>query len=190
MKIAALILLYAVCVFASCQDRSAQNVNIATTAFPSMTPEPEPTKPPIPEALLKASPEELCASLKDIKTLPTFEPTPTDPIYEAIILKGEAAIPCLVAQVGNTKIVKDPRYSVPTWHSFAVGDTALFTLLDILSKDDGKEWERRLLESLPIKSRKEWEINGIYAYFNYVLEPKNRTKLQRWWKNWLSKNKK
>jgi len=152
-------------------------------------PELEPTKPAIPRELLDAEPEQLCSRLAEIKTLPTHEPTPTDPIYEALLAKGYAAIPCLVENIGNGKQVPDPRYSVPTWHSYAVGDTALFTLLDILSKGDSNDWERRLLESLPEKSRKEWKTNGIYAYFNYVLESRNRTELQQWWKNWLSKNK-
>ena len=40
------------------------------------------------------------------------------------------------------------------------------------------------------KPHKEWETNGIYAYFNYVSEPKNRKELQKWWRNRLNENKK
>lgn len=132
----------------------------------------------------------LCNQLAKIRTLPTFEPTPTDPVYEELIARGDNAVPCLIEHIGDRKIVPDPRYSVPTWDSFAVGDTAFFVLLDILSKGDDRESERLLLESLPPKSREEWKTNGIYAYFNYVLESKNRKALQQWWKNWLNKNKK
>ena len=133
---------------------------------------------------------QLCAKLKDIKVLPTFEPTPTDPIYEALLVKSDAAIPCLIANIADRHEVPDPRYSVPVWQHFAVGDTALFTLLDILSKHDGHDWERRLLESLPDKFRQEWKTNGIYAYFNYVSEPRNRNQLKTWWKNWEMRNHK
>ncbi len=173
-----------------CQDRVVDVVQTTQTPQTLPTREPKPTKPPIPEELLRASPEQLCAKLKDIKTLPTFEPTPTDPIYEALVLKDDTAIPCLIENIADRREVPDPRYSVPVWQHFAVGDTALFTLLDILSKDDGHDWERRLLESLPEKSRQEWDSNGIYAYFNYVSEPKNRKDLQRWWKNWIKQNNK
>jgi len=173
-----------------CQDRIVDAVQPAKTPLTVATPEPKSTKPPIPEELLNASPEQLCAKLKDIKTLPTFEPTPTDPIYEALVLKGDTAIPCLIENIADKREVPDPRYSVPVWQHFAVGDTELFTLLDILSKEDDHDWERRLLESLPETARQEWDSNGIYAYFNYVSEPKNRKELQRWWQNWLSRNKK
>ena len=159
-----------------------------STPSTTSTPEPKPTKPPIPDELLKASPEQLCAKLKEIKTIPTFEPTPTDPIYEALISKGNAAIPCLIGNITDTRKVPDPRYSVPHWQHFAVGDTAVFVLVDIVGKDD-EEREELLIEMMPPSSQKEWETNGIYAYFNYVSEPKNRSELQKWWTNWLSKNK-
>lgn len=150
---------------------------------------PEPTKPPIPIHIAELTSSELCDRVGQIEVLPNREPTITDPIYESLLLKGNEAIPCLVEKIGNGTLIKDPRYSVPTWHSFAVGDTAFFTLLDILSKGDDNEWERLLLESLPRKYREEWKTNGIYAYFNYVLEPKNRRELQKWWVKWLSVNK-
>ena len=189
MKVTSLALIYVVCVFVACQNRSALSVPAPATPSPSITPEPEPTKPPIPEELLRASPEQLCAKLVDIKTIPTFEPTPTDPIYEALLVKGDSAIPCLIENISDKREVPDPRYSVPVWQHFAVGDTAVFTLVAILRKED-IEQEKLLIEMMPPKSQKEWETNGIYAYFNYVSEPKNRKELQHWWKKWIEKNKK
>ncbi|MEO6655365.1 MAG: hypothetical protein ABIO36_04720 [Pyrinomonadaceae bacterium] len=153
------------------------------------TPEPEPTKPPIPDDLLRASSEQLCAELQQIKTIPTFEPTPTDSIYEALIAKSNAAIPCLVSRISDKTPMKDPRYSVPNWQHFAVGDTAVFILLDIVARGDDMLWENLMKEMLSAKYSKEWKTNGIYAYFNYVSEPKNRIELQRWWKKWLEDNK-
>ena len=153
------------------------------------TPEPEPTKPPIPVEFLNASPLQLCARLGEIKVIPTFEPTPTDPIYDALIVKGNAAIPCLIEKVADKREISDPRYSVPVWQHFAVGDTAVFILVDIVGKDD-KEREKLLIEMMPPKSQKEWQTNGIYAYFNYVSEAKNRKELQQWWTKWLKDNNK
>jgi hypothetical protein len=153
-------------------------------------PTPEPTKPPIPVHIAELTSSELCDRVGQIEVLPTRDPAITDPIYESLLLKGNEAVPCLIEKIGNNTLIKDPRYSVPTWHSYAVGDTAFFTLLDILSKGDYHEWENLLRESLPRKYREEWETNGIYAYFNYVLEPQNRREFQQWWKNWLKKNKK
>jgi hypothetical protein len=152
-------------------------------------PEPEPTKEPIPVELLSATPRQLCARLGDIKTIPTFEPTPTDPIYEALIANGKDVIPCLVEKISDARIVADPRYSVPHWQFYAVGDSAVFILIDIL-RDNDTEREKLLIEMLPPKPRAEWESNGVYAYFNYVSEPKNRKQLQQWWKNWLKDNNK
>lgn len=178
-----------VCVLASCQDPSAQSINLEATPSPSpsVTPEPEQTKPAIPDELLSSTPEQLCSRIAEIKTIPTRNPTPTDPIYEALLLQGKAAIPCLIEKIVYKKGIRDPRYSVPVWQNFAVGDSAVFTLIAILRKED-IEQEKLLISMLPRKFQEEWKTNGIYAYFNYVSEPKNRKQLQAWWKNWINLN--
>ncbi|MFN0279112.1 MAG: hypothetical protein ACKVRN_10980 [Pyrinomonadaceae bacterium] len=83
--------------------------------------------------------------------------------------------------------MNDPR-EAPVWSHYAVGDTAVFVLVSSVSGDDDKLEGSLLKEMLPPKYRE--ETNGVYAYFNYVSEPKNRKELQNWWKNWLIKNKK
>lgn len=154
-----------------------------------MQPTPEKTKPPIPIHISGFSSSELCNRLISIDTLPTFDPNETDPIYEALMLKGEDAIPCLVDKISDLTPIPDPRYSVPHWQHFVVGDTAVFTMLDIISRHDDGRWEELMQDSLPPKNRGEWKTNGVYAYFNYVSEPRNRKELQRWWKKWLKENK-
>lgn len=134
------------------------------------------------------SASELCDRLISIDTMPTHEPNVTDPIYESLIAKGEEAIPCLVEKISDTTSMPDPRYSVPRWQHFKVGDAAVFILLDIISRDD-LESEKLMIQSLSTKYAEEWETNGIYAYFSYVSESKNRSALQRWWKNWLKENR-
>ena len=107
MKTIALSLIYIVGVFAACQGHGDISVRVLTTPSPSVTP--EPTKPPIPEDLLRATSEQLCAKLVDIKTIPTFKPTPTDPIYEALLVKSHTAIPCLIENITDKREVPDPK---------------------------------------------------------------------------------
>lgn len=163
--------------------------NTTANSEPDLQPIPERTKPEIPIHISNFSSSELCDRLISIDTLPTRDPNETDPIYEALILKGDDAIPCLVEKISDKTPMPDPRYSVPHWQHFAVGDTAVFVLIDILRKGD-LERENLLIEMLPPKYEAEWETNGIYAYFSYVSEPKNRKELQSWWRKWLGENKK
>jgi hypothetical protein len=144
--------------------------------------------PQIDPKLLAAAPTELCDRLGEIRKLPNRDPNDTDPIYEALIAKGDDAIPCLVQRITSDKKMPDPR-EAPTWQHYAVGDTAVFILIDILCSED-LEREKLLIEMLPPKYEEEWKTNGIYAYFNYVSEPRNRKELQNWWKKWLMDNKK
>ncbi len=153
------------------------------------TPEPEPTKPPIPIEIARLSALQLCDRLADIKILPTKDPTITDPIYEALISKGNSAIPCLIERISDKRKIPDPRYSVPHWQHYAIGDTAVFILLRIIAGGDDLRWEKLMKEMLSAKYSEEWKTNGIYAYFNYVSEAKNRKVLQRWWTKWLKDNK-
>ena len=161
-------------------------------AFPATdvtaTPAPQPTKFVVPPDLLASTPDALCNRLSEIKLLPYRDPFESDPIYEALMAKGEAAVPCLVEKIADKTAMRDPRQA-PKWQHYAVGDTAVFILVDILREDDG-EREKLLIEMLPPPFREEWETNGVYAYFNYVSEPQNRKKLQAWWKKWLGENRK
>jgi hypothetical protein len=153
------------------------------------TPEPQPTKRAVPFEILNSSPTELCDRLSEIELLPYKDPNETDPIYEALVAKGAQAYPCLVEKITDKKRMPDPRQA-PHWQHYAVGDTAVFILVRIIGGDDDLLQEKLLKEMLPPPYREEWKTNGIYAYFNYVSEPKNRKELQKWWKNWLNDYKK
>lgn len=172
------------CNSVSSADSHTQFAATPTEVSPSA--EPSPTVDP---ELLKAQPAELCDRLAEIKKLPYRDPSDTDAIYEALIAKGEQAYPCLVERITDSKKMPDPR-EAPVWQHYAVGDTAVFILVRSVSGDNDSLEEKLLLEMLPKKYREEWKTNGVYAYFNYVSEHKNRKELQRWWKNWLNKNKK
>ena len=174
----------AACTSASTQSNRPEPVSPGNDS----TPDPEPTKFLIPTQFLNSTPEQLCARLAEIKVIPFKEPNETDPIYEALVAKGDAALPCLLEKVTDTTRMPDPRRA-PQWQHYAVGDTALFLLVRVVGGGDGLESERLLTEMLPEDSRQEWKTNGVYAYFNYVSEPRNRKALQRWWKKWLADNK-
>lgn len=131
----------------------------------------------------------MCERLADIKKLPGKDPNDTDPIYEALILKGKSAFPCLIAKITDTTLTEDPRQA-PKWREYAVGDTSVFVLARIVGRDDDDQEESLLTKMLPPKYQEEWKTNGVYAYFNYVAEPKNRKELQDWWKKWLNDNRK
>ena len=181
--IAAQILFIVSCSPASGESPTPTNVGLETVP----TPEVEPTKFQIPPELLKATPEQLCDRLAEIEVLPHKDPNETDPIYEALIAKKEGAYPCLIAKITDSTKMPDPRQA-PHWQPYAVGDTAVFVLVRIissLSKDDDRLASQLLVDMLPPAYQKEWKTNGVYAYFNYVSEPNNRKQLQRWWKNWL-----
>ncbi|HEX6126725.1 MAG TPA: hypothetical protein VFZ23_15240 [Pyrinomonadaceae bacterium] len=169
-------------------SRSTEVANKIADPEPDLQPTPASIKPPIHIHISGMSSSELCDRLISIDTMPTHDPTITDPIYESLIAKGDDAIPCLVEKISDTRPMPDPRYSVPHWQHYKVGDTAVLTLLDIVSRDDS-EWENLMIESLSPKYAEEWRTNGIYAYFNYVSEVKNRKELQRWWTKWLKENR-
>jgi len=153
------------------------NLMIANTTHP--TPQPIET---LNTTFRDENVESLCNRLSEIKKLPYRDPNDTDPIYEALIAKGKEAMPCLIEKITDETPMTDPR-EAPPWRYYKVGDTAVFILARI-SKDE----EEILKKMLPIKYRKEWETNGVYAYFNYVSESKNRDELQRWWRNWIKEN--
>ena len=148
------------------------NLMIANTTHPT----PQPTET-LNTTFRDENVESLCNRLSEIKKLPYRDPNDTDPIYEALIAKGKEAMPCLIEKITDETPMPDPR-EAPSWQYYKVGDTAVFILVRIANDDE------ILQEMLPVKYRKEWKTNGVYAYFNYVSESKNRDELQRWWRSW------
>lgn len=130
-------------------------------------------------SVVKEDPESLCKRLHELKRMPFEEEKSGDPVYDGLLASGRAAIPGLVDKITDTTIMADPRES-PHVHGFMVGDAAVFMLHDIT---------REPLESiLPAAVAEEWKTEGVYAYFSYVENFKNRKKVQKWWKDWMSKN--
>jgi hypothetical protein len=173
---------------AACASHDLEHVEVAKAKEVVET-GPTPTPKKVDPSLLALPTESLCNRLGEIEVINDRVPEENDDLYKAILAKGSDALPCLIEKINDRTKTRDPR-SAPKWQHYVVGDTALFTVLSVASQDNDKRWEELMLGSLPSKYRDEWETNGVYAYFNYVSEPKNRKALQIWWKNWLKENKK
>lgn len=153
-----------------------RNVAVTPTATVA-TPETKVVKP-------ASESSELCKQLVEIKKFPGRDPSEQkDPIYAAIIAKGNDIMPCLVEEITNEASMHDPRQA-PIWQHYKVGDTAVFLLVHIAKKDE------LLVQMLTPAYRDEWKTNGVYAYFNYVSKSENRRQLQSWWRVWLEKHRK
>lgn len=131
--------------------------------------------------------ESLCNRLQEIKKIPYRDPNDTDPIYEELIFKGKEAMPCLIEKITDETPMPDPR-EAPSWSNYKVGDTAVFILVRLADEAKITTENEIFVQMLPAKYKKEWKTNGVYAYFNYVSESKNRDELQRWWRNWIKEN--
>lgn len=166
-----------------CGTAHSEKSNIVAANTNHPTPQPTET---VNTTFLDEDVESLCNRLHEIEKIPHKDPNETDPIFEALIAKGKEAMPCLVEKITDETPMHDPRQSV-IWQHYKVGDTAVFMLLRIAHEDEILRVEL-LQEMLPEEYRKEWKTNGVYAYFNYVSESKNRQELQRWWQNWMKKN--
>lgn len=119
-----------------------------------------------------------CERLSEITKLSNrLPPEEFDPIVKQILAEGDKAIPCLIEQITDETPTEDVR-GAPIWQNYVVGDTAIILLMRL----DGAEFEKVIKEMLPSPYREEWDTNGIYAYFNYVIESENRAKLKEWWK--------
>ena len=158
------------------------DIVIANTTHPT----PQPTKA-LDTTFRNENVESLCNRLSEIKKLPYRDPNDTDPIYEALISKGKEAMPCLIEKITDETPMPDPR-EAPVWSNYKVGDTAVFILARLADEAKITTEDEILVQMLPAKYKKEWKTNGVYAYFNYVSESKNREELQRWWQIWIEKN--
>jgi hypothetical protein len=136
---------------------------------------------------MKLSASDLCKKLAEIKLISHRVPEESDEIYKMIVAKGNEVLPCLIEKISDQTKTPDPRQA-PKWQHYVVGDTAVFAVLHIVSEGNDERWKELFLAPLPASYQEEWKTNGVYAYFNYVSEPKHRETLQVWWHKWNSDN--
>jgi hypothetical protein len=119
--------------------------------------------------------DEICEKVKEIREIPA-KGEGRDAAYLALMEAGVEAIPCLIERVTETTAADDPRMA-PTYSGMVVGDVAVFMILEITGTD--------LPLFLPDDVREDFEVRGVYAYFEYVRKPAHRRELQArirdWW---------
>jgi len=113
-----------------------------------------------------------CNRLGELRELPFKREPVNDPVYNELIAVGRPAIPCLVDKIDDATPMPDPRKAPPIPGGVAVGDVALFMLSDVSGVD--------LKDLLPPEVLKELQEQGVYAYFTYVRNAKNRAALKRY----------
>ena len=117
------------------------------------------------------SAEELCDRVSNIKLMPFDDTSGVDPDYDAIVQAGDSVVPCLIAKVGDTTSMPDPRMA-PRYAGIdnKVGDVALW-IIERIAKID-------VLQFLPSKVRQDFKEEGVLAYFKYVRTDEHRKDLQ------------
>ena|SRR5882672_2837995 len=117
------------------------------------------------------SSEELCERVSKIKLMPFDETAGVDPNYDALMQAGDSVVPCLIAKVGDTTSMPDPRMA-PGYVGIdnKVGDVALWIL--------ERKTNIHVLEFLPSKVQQDFKKEGVLAYFKYVKKDEHRKDLQ------------
>jgi hypothetical protein len=110
-----------------------------------------------------------CERVHEIRSLPFRGEKVDDAVYNGLRDLGEKAVPCLIEQVASTKSIPDPR-KAPPYEGITVGDVALFVLFDIKGLSFG--------DVLPDDVEAKMKEQGVYAYFAYVEDPRNRKAIQ------------
>jgi hypothetical protein len=127
-------------------------------------------------AFQQARAQSPCDRVSEIKLLPFKGERVDDAAYNALIEAGEAAVPCLIRKVTDTREMRDPR-RVPSWGiPTRVGDVAFFVLVDIAKID--------FVGMFPARVRRDFKKEGSYAYFKFVRKRQNREWLKRRLESW------
>ena len=111
----------------------------------------------------------LCDRVAEIRVLPFKGDRVDDAAYNALIEAGESALPCLIAKVTDTRLMRDPRRTFK-YGGVTVGDVAYFVLVGIAKID--------FVEMLPAKVQKSYKTEGVNAYFEFVEKTQNRKRLR------------
>lgn len=118
--------------------------------------------------------------LSQIKMIPFEGNAGVDPHYDALKAAGESAVPCLIANVTNTRHRPDPR-PIPRWGTLrmTVGDSAAYMLAEITGVD--------MIKMLPRRYQDLYKEIGVYARDEYLHDGQNHRRiLQRKLRRWYS----
>ena len=111
--------------------------------------------------------------LSRIKVIPFTGEPGKDVHYDALMNAEKSAVPCLIANVTNTRCARDPR-PIPRWGTMriTVGHRAVYMLWRMTGVDP--------IKMLPPRYRLLHKQIGVYAVDEYLHDhPANRRTLQR-----------
>jgi hypothetical protein len=157
---------------AGCGNDPHGGVQSAPTKVTAVSPAPPPA--PVAPAPPAAPPDYAgtpCATLPAIQDPPTLIGKPaSDPAYEAIKASGKDAVPCLVMALADTRPLDHPQTLPGTKLDFTIGDLAFFLLVDLGQVD--------FMRALPPDVAARVPARGAFAYFDWIIAPGNRERLQ------------
>lgn len=118
--------------------------------------------------------------LSRIKMIPFQRNAGVDSHYDALKAAGPSAVPCLIANITNTRSKPDPR-PIPRWGTMkmTIGDTAVYMLEDITGVD--------MIRMLPRRYQTLYKEIGVYARDEYLHDRRIhrrilQRKLWRWYR--------
>ena len=167
-----IVLALATGLLAACSDADAPHdpVALSVPSAPAPLPEPEPAPVAVPAAVvsLEGTP---CADMAAIKDPPTMVGKPVDdPAYTALKAQADAAVPCLLDAMVSVEPLDDPQKIPGHADDFTVGDLAFFLLIDFGYVDFAR--------ALPPDVSQATLTRGPFAYFDWIVVPGNRERLQ------------
>lgn len=128
-------------------------------------------------AFQQAQAQSPCDRVSEIRLMPFKDEPVDDAAYNALVAAGEAAVPCLIKKVTDTRRMRDPR-GVPLYgdEETRVGDVAYFVLTDVAKID--------FVAMLPAEVQRDYRDEGAHAYFKFVRKRQNREWLRRRLESW------
>jgi hypothetical protein len=151
-------------------DEPRGGVQSPPTTVTAVSPAPPPPAPPVPAPLpdYTGTP---CAVLPAVENPPSMIGKPVvDPAYNALKDAGAAAVPCLVLALSDPRPLEHPQSLPGTDLDFTVGDLAFFLLVDFGQVD--------FMRALPVDVAAKVPDRGVFAYFDWIVAPGNRERLQ------------
>lgn len=112
--------------------------------------------------------------LSRIKYIPFWGESGVDAHYDAIIAARRSAVPCLIANVTNTRPIRNPR-PIPAGAATMVGDVAVYLLAEVGDFDP--------IKLLPRKYRNLYSEMGVIVMDIYLHDRRSnpRTLQRRLW---------
>src|ERR1700752_637467 len=122
----------------------------------------------------------LCTRVFDIRIVPLKGERGRHQPFDAIMDGGDAVLPCLIDKVTDPKKIVNP-FEFPRYAGIDIrrGDVAFFLILYMKHVTAEK--------FLPDIFKKDYEKEGIHAYFKYAQKPANRRQVQENLRVWFTK---